>query len=273
MSRSHLARHGLAAYARHPLLRAVGIDRTYYAPIAAEDFAAYAETVPDDFRFLVKAASQCTDPHLRAETGRSAGRNELYLDLGFCADEVVGPFVEGLGSKAGALLFQFPPQGAAITAEPERFAESLGRFLSGLPTGPRYAVELRDRALFGTPYSRALRDAGALHGYTAHPRMPSVVEQRRKVGPQDALVGRWMLHSGLGYEAARDRYSPFSHIVDEDPETRAAFAELCREQIALGGPVIVTANNKAEGSAPETLFRLAGAIVELFRERGRPTDD
>jgi len=55
--------------------------------------------------------------------------------------------------------------------------------------------------------------------------------------------------------------------VDEDPDTRTAFANLCLEQIASGGTIIVTANNKAEGSAPETLFRLAGMIVELFRER------
>jgi len=30
----------------------------------------------------------------------------------------------------------------------------------------------------------------------------------------------------------------------------------------------MTANNKAEGSAPWTLYRLAGAIVDLIRERG-----
>jgi hypothetical protein len=55
--------------------------------------------------------------------------------------------------------------------------------------------------------------------------------------------------------------------VDEDAATRSAFADLCLEQITGGGNVLVTANNKAEGSAPETLFRLAGLIVELFRER------
>ena len=50
-----LARQGLQAYAHHPLLRCVGIDRTYYAPITAEDFAAYADVVPESFRFIVKA--------------------------------------------------------------------------------------------------------------------------------------------------------------------------------------------------------------------------
>lgn len=266
---SHLARHGLAAYAQHPLLRGVGIDRTYYAPITPREFAAYAEVVPDDFRFLVKAASRCTDPYVRGERGRSAGRNELFLDSRYAAEEVVGPYVEGLGRRAGALLFQFPPLGKTITSAPQRFAETLARFLAELPAGPRFAVELRDRELLGEAYVAALREAGAVHGYTAHPRMPSVAEQRRLVGRQETLVGRWMLHSGLGYGAARDRYAPFSRIVDEDPDTRSALADLCLEQIATGGTVIVTANNKAEGSAPETLFRLAGLIVELFRERNK----
>ena len=61
---SRLAREGLRAYAQHPLLRSVGIDRTYYAPIPASDFASYASQVPQAFRFLVKAPAQCTSPWL-----------------------------------------------------------------------------------------------------------------------------------------------------------------------------------------------------------------
>ncbi|HXO21551.1 MAG TPA: DUF72 domain-containing protein, partial [Thermoanaerobaculia bacterium] len=34
---SRLAREGLAAVARHPLFRAVGIDRTHYAPVTAAE--------------------------------------------------------------------------------------------------------------------------------------------------------------------------------------------------------------------------------------------
>ena len=39
-----LARHGLEAYAKHPLLRTVGLDRTYYRPIGVE--ASIASTRP-----------------------------------------------------------------------------------------------------------------------------------------------------------------------------------------------------------------------------------
>ena len=94
-------------------------------------------------------------------------------------------------------------------------------------------------------------------------------EQRERIEPGDTLIGRWMLHAGLGYQAAKDRYEPFSRIVDEDRPTRSAFAELCLEQVP-SGTVLITANNKAEGSAPETLQRLAGEIVDALGER--PTD-
>ena len=33
-SKEETARYGLTAYARHPLLRCVGVDRTWYAPLA-----------------------------------------------------------------------------------------------------------------------------------------------------------------------------------------------------------------------------------------------
>ncbi len=42
-SESTLSRTGLPAYAAHPLLRAVGIDRGFYRPLAASEFQRHAE--------------------------------------------------------------------------------------------------------------------------------------------------------------------------------------------------------------------------------------
>ncbi|MGQ4807838.1 hypothetical protein NKDENANG_01200 [Candidatus Entotheonellaceae bacterium PAL068K] len=91
-SQSHLARHGLAAYAQHPLLGAVGLDRTDYAPLAATDFAAYAAAVPDHFRFLVKAHALCTQAYLPHHSDEP---NTALLDRDYAAEQVVGPCVEG----------------------------------------------------------------------------------------------------------------------------------------------------------------------------------
>lgn len=262
-SKAQLARRGLAAYSRHPLLRAVGIDRTFYAPIAASAFAEYAAMVPPGFRFLVKAHSACTSPWESVAGRRPTARNERFLDAGYAIDEVVTPFREGLAGRGGVLVFQFPPLGAESTRDPASFAARLGEFLLELPRGPSYAVELRDRELLGPDYRQALEAAGARHCLNVHPRMPTLAEQLHACGSADGLlVVRWMLHAGLGYEDAVQRYEPFSAIVDEDRPTRCALAGFCVDRIVRGQPVIVVANNKAEGSAPWTVFRLAEEIGE-----------
>jgi len=265
-----LARRGLVAYGQHPLLRTVSVDRTFYAPIPVEAFAEYAASVHDDFRFLVKAPADCTMPRARGENGRSAGDNDLYLHPAFAVDAVVGPFVEGLGAKAGALVFQFPPQGSAVVRQPERFAARLGAFLDALPSGPAYAVELRDRELLGTDYTKMLHAVGAGHCASVHPRMPPPGAQLRVVGPasRGPLVVRWMLGAGLGYDEAKQRYAPFDTLVDEDRVTRAAIAGLVCDAVLGKRDVIVTANNKAEGSAPRTVFALAREIAARMEAAG-----
>jgi hypothetical protein len=70
-----------------------------------------------------------------------------------------------------------------------------------------------------------------------------------------------MLHAGFGYEAARLRYQPFDRLVDADPASRAAIAAMCLDTARAGRPAYVIANNKAEGSAPLTLFRLAEQML------------
>src|SRR5690606_35768246 len=103
-SEQALARDGLAAYARHPLLRAVSIDRTYYAPIETQAYAGYAAAVPEDFRFVVKADRLLTDPDAPATTGTR------FLDAEHAAMAVVRPAVLGLGERLGAIVFQFSPR-------------------------------------------------------------------------------------------------------------------------------------------------------------------
>ena len=60
-SEAVLAKNGLTAYAQHPLLRCVGIDRSFYRPLTGGQYARYAGEVPDDFRFVVKAPALVTD--------------------------------------------------------------------------------------------------------------------------------------------------------------------------------------------------------------------
>lgn len=255
-----LSRRGLAAYARHPLLRAVGVDRTFYAPVSADDLRAYADQVPADFRFVVKVPAAVTSPFLLGGGSGPREPNPTWLDPGLARDAALGPYVEGLGPRAGALVLQFPPLGREAN-DPPRFFDRLRPVLEELAPHAVVAVELRDRGLIGDRYRDLLRATGATHCVSVHPRLPAPARQFPLVDPARPLVVRWMLGGGLGYEQAKERYAPFDRLVDEDLETRAALADRAVESLIGGREVLVIANNKAEGSAPRTVFRLAAAIA------------
>ena len=118
-----LARQGLRAYARHPLLRTVGVDRAYYEALPERAYRDYAAAVPGDFRFVVKAERTLVTP------GEPA-----FLDAGIALVRVVGPVAAGLGAKLGAILFQFPPAPPSSAGGPRGFAERLYRLLNALPS-------------------------------------------------------------------------------------------------------------------------------------------
>jgi uncharacterized protein YecE (DUF72 family) len=256
-----LAREGLGAYAKHPMLRTVGLDRTYYAPLTPDDFRNYAAAVPADFKFVVKAWNVVTTPmdQLSRRTPIMPATDN-FLDPAFAADRIVAPAVEGLGDQLGVLLFQFPPLGYT-PRQLYSFPEAIGRFLEGLPRGPQYAVELRNREVLVDRYADALARNGVTHCFNVHPRMPPVNEQAQLLGERAWLSGnvvcRWMLHPAQDYDRARERYFPFDRLVDPDPRNRAAVAEVVEQVFATGNDAFVIANNKAEGSAPQTLFTLA----------------
>ncbi len=261
-----LARDGLAAYGRHPLLRAVSLDRVFYQPLDPAQYAAYAQQVPDDFRFVVKAPALVCDALIREPGGRGTRPNPLFLDPQAALQEVVRPATQGLGVKLGMLVFQISPLPAAWLARREALLGRLDALLSALPRSVPVAVEVRDAAWLTPEFAGVLRAHGATYCLGLHPRLPPIDAQLpmlRALWP-GPLVCRWNLHrrhGAHGYEAAKRGYEPFDRLVDPDPDTRAVLAKVAAATAAAGQPVYVTINNKAEGSAPCSVVALAEEIV------------
>jgi uncharacterized protein YecE (DUF72 family) len=255
------AEAGLTAYTKHPLLRTVEIDRSFYDPLPARYFAGVSEQVPDDFRFVVKAHEDCTLVRYPEHARYGSKQRQLsarYLDAAYATDAVVGPTCEGLGDKLGLLLFQFAPQDAG---EPRAFADRLQAFLEALPRGVPYAVELRNVELLTRDYAQAL-NGNAVHALNVWGNMPSVLEQARLIPPaaRKPLLIRWLMRRGDTYEGARSRFMPFSRLVEPDSASREAIATLLAKALAHEVPAFVVVNNKAEGCAPESIFELARSI-------------
>jgi uncharacterized protein YecE (DUF72 family) len=278
-----LAKEGLQAYSQHPLLRTVSLDRAFYRPMRAEEYAALAAQVGDDFRFVVKVPSVISDALVRATEGERAGQglqtNPHFLDAALFEHACLQPVLQGLGAKLGALVLQMSPLPAQMFDTGGFFKrfEALAAVLSAQNAMKDVApdavlgVEVRNpQFLQGAcrdEFAALLKASGATYCLGLHAKLPPIEEQLpilRQLWP-GPLVCRWNLHSKhgqFGYQAAKDSYEPFDKLVDEDVATRAVLSRVIAGTLKGGKGVLVTINNKAEGSAPLSVAKLAQAVAE-----------
>lgn len=275
-----LSKEGLGAYAQHPLLRCVGIDRSFYRPLTASQYERYAAQVPADFRFVVKAPSLVTDALVRSDDGRGRQANTAFLDPDLAWREFVQPALEGLGAKVGALVFQISP---LPRAQLNRWPELLQRLRALLlaqpalaPTAPDgvLAVEVRDPECLTPEFAAVLREAGATYCLGLHAKMPRLEDQLpllRSLWP-GPLVCRWNLnplHGAYGYDIAEVEYSPYDKIMDPDLDTRALLARTLAGVTGAGQNAFVTVSNQAEGCSPLSVRALAEQVLQQLGQARR----
>lgn len=123
-------------------LPTVEINNTFYRMPRAEVLENWAQTVPQDFRFAIKASRRITHmSRLKAESSADP-LAFLYRNLA------------SLGTKRGPVLFQLPPQS-------KKDLPRLVEFLSLLPPDHRAAFEFRNDSWFSDDVYEALKNADA----------------------------------------------------------------------------------------------------------------
>ncbi|MGB6242790.1 MAG: DUF72 domain-containing protein [Castellaniella sp.] len=270
---STLSKHGLEAYHQHPLLRTICVDRSFWRPLTASQYAAYAGQVDEDFRFVVKCPALVTDAQVRGEEGKALKANPDFLDAQLAVERFVQPALDGLGAKLGVLVFQLSPLPWNWLGRPLALWERLDQMLAAVrqalsaQAAVIVAVEVRDPELLGQALVDVLRAHDATFCLGLHAKMPPIQEQLpllRALWP-GPLVCRWSLNrifGAYGYADAQKQHAPFNAIVNEDLHTRAVLARAMRGIAGAGQPVYVTVSNDAEGCAPISIQRLAQATVE-----------
>jgi uncharacterized protein YecE (DUF72 family) len=282
-SEAKLAKEGLRAYCQHPLLRTVSLDRAFYRPMTAQQYAQLAAQVSDDFRFVVKVPSMISDAVIRGSAGEKAGRglqaNPHFLDAALFQEACLKPVLQGLGPKLGALVLQMSPLPSQMLNKSDihQVFERIGGILSmqyaikNIVSDAVMAIEVRNSEFITTPLRdgliAVLKNTGATYCLGLHAKLPPLEDQLpilRKLWPAPLLC-RWNLHplhGRFGYEAAKAHYAPFDKLVDEDPATRTQLARVIAGTIKGGQKAFVTINNKAEGSAPLSVYKLAQAVSQ-----------
>jgi uncharacterized protein YecE (DUF72 family) len=276
---TQLSRHGLQALSRHPLLRSVSLDRAFYRSLDRATYASLAAQVPDNFRFLVKAPASVTDAVLRDPgRGQAIAANTSFLDPAAAISQALEPACAGLGAKLGTLVFQLSPLPRTLlrdAAAPilDRLEALWSHLMPAVPAGVDIALEVRDPSLLLPALARQLRAHGVRYCLGLHDRMPPIdaqLDMLRALWPGN-LVCRWNLQRGLRYAQARENFAPFDRLHAPDIATRTRLARVIAATLGAGHRACVTINNKAEGSAPLSVFGLIDAVLRAARSPGRIT--
>ncbi len=266
-SKSRFAKDCLKEYAAYEhggtrLFRTVGVDHSFYRPPTAAQWADYAVQVPEDFRICSKVWEDITIAAFadHPRYGTKAGKaNPHFLDAALCEELVLAPARAGLSGRAGPLIFEFQRFGL----DPESFVSALDRFLSKLPAGLQYAVEVRNPAILGARYHGVLNTHGVAHVYNHWTDMPALAAQHAALGHRFSApfaLMRLLTPLGTAHADAVKRFAPYSKLVQPQPRMRTDVLALIRQALAEQTAVYVLANNRAEGHAPSTIQAIADGL-------------
>ena len=213
---------------------------------------------PDGFQFAFKIPEQITckvfpsHPRYGAQGGQE---NPSFLDLFLLREGFLRP-LEPYREKIGVLIFEFGAFRRDVFPGPVEFVERLDLFLAGLPSGFRYAVEIRNAEFLDREYFRCLESHGVAHVFNSWSRMPELREQMAipESITADFIVSRALLRRGRVYDQAVRLFSPYSKIQDPNPEARAGLRELIERARETRRAAYIYVNNRLEGNSPATIM-------------------
>ena len=255
---SRFERNCLAEYAG--VFKTVCVDAAYYSFPSEKYLEGLTSQVPSDFQFALKVTEEITVrkfPNLDRFGIRAGKPNENFLNPDRFNRAFLKP-CEAIRPHLGILLFEFSrfypsdyPKGADFVAD-------LDRFLSTLPSGWPYGVELRNRHWLQPGYFACLARHGVAHVFNSWDAMPPVSEQMALPGSRTAphlCAARFLLIPGRKYEDAVKAFEPYDRLQEENPEARAAGKALIAEGKTAGPErkTFIYVNNRLEGNALETI--------------------
>jgi uncharacterized protein YecE (DUF72 family) len=180
-------------------LPTVEINNTFYRMPQPKVLEQWRETVPEGFRFSIKASRRIT--HMSRLKAESSADSVQYLYK----------MLESLGDKRGPVLFQLPP---LLKKDVPR----LEAFLALLPADHRAAFEFRNDSWFEDDVYAALEKAGASLCFSEREdgSPPALVEtapwgyvRLRLENYADADLGRWA--ERIGGTGWGETYAYFMH--------------------------------------------------------------
>jgi uncharacterized protein YecE (DUF72 family) len=269
VAESRFEKNCLAEYSE--VFKTVCVDGAYYRFPDRHYLEGMVSQVPEDFLFGFKVTDEITVkkftnlPRFGARAGQP---NENFLNADLFANAFIRS-CEPFRKHVGLLMFEFSHFYPSDFARGRDFMDALDQFLTKIPKGWPYGVEIRNRHFLHPDYFAMLARHSVAHVYNNWADMPSVAEQMVMPGSQTnpALSGaRFLLAPGRKYQEAVDLFSPYDHVKEPNTEARAAGAKLISDGMVTGrdGKTLVYVNNRLEGNELMTIAAMleqAGAMT------------
>jgi uncharacterized protein YecE (DUF72 family) len=251
-------RNCIAEYSE--VFKTVCVDAAYYSFPTRSYLEGLAAHVGPEFLFAFKVTDAITIkkfPNL-PRFGDGAGKpNENFLNAALFESDFLNP-CEHIRRNIGLLIFEFSRFWPTDYQHGRDFVADLDSFLSKLPTGWPYGVEIRNSYWLKPPYFECLARHNVTHVFNSWEAMPPVSEQMAIPGSlttRNRAAARFLLKPGRPYEEAVRKFQPYDKVVEEVPEARAAGRGLIRQGVAAAPArkTFIYVNNRLEGNALGTI--------------------
>lgn len=215
------------------------------------------DSTTDTFKVSLKVTDRITVKRYPSlpRFGQLAGtENPDFLNVELFEDAFLKP-LEELKKKRGAIIFEFSTFHVDSGITYEKYVDLIDSFLSRLPKGNEYSVELRNSEFLTEEYLKMLASHGVAHVLNNWTRMPPIIDQIKIAGvlTSSFSVARALLKPGRKYEEAVELFQPYDKVKEENPELRMGLVESVHRCIAEGKLLYAYVNNRAEGNSPKTI--------------------
>lgn len=255
----------LAEYARH--YGTVEIDQWFWSLFAQdtvslpkpETVAEYLSSVPESFRFSIKAPNSITLTHVYKRARKDADKPNRHFLSGELTERFLS-FIEPMREQTSVVMFQFEYLNKQKMADRAAFLEQLDAFLGELPAGWQYGVEPRNPQYLEPDYFDLLARHGVSHVFCQGYYMQPIQKLYPRVA--ERLVSPVVIRLMGPDRAAIEQKTGKKWSTDADPkdEDIAGVVDVIDDMLVRGQRVIVNVNNHYEGSAPITIRKLREAL-------------
>jgi uncharacterized protein YecE (DUF72 family) len=227
----------------------VEVDSTFYRTPSVATVNGWERKTPKGFILAAKVPQMITHENVLQDCDEDLKRFLETMDL--------------MGDKLGPLLFQFGYFNRMVFRRGEDFLARLEPFLKKLPTGYKFAIEIRNKNWLTAEFFDLLRAHKVAYALIDQSWMPRPNEIFEKFDP---ITGDFTYIRLLGdRKGIEQKTKTWDKVVVDRSKELWSWVDVCKKTVQRGVSTYVYVNNHYSGFAPATveqfekLWKAAGA--------------